>query len=353
MVENKKIELSVVIPVYNAERTLAKSVESIVSQDALGVEIILVDDGSRKECADLCDGLAEESELIRVIHKENGGSLTARVAGIGEARGEYVMFVDSDDTVSPGAIARIRSELDSDTDIFLYDYSVEYLDSGKSKVVKTLDCTETVSFEGEGLKEIYEAFMGERMNTMCATVFRLDAIREIEIPKSEVKLTYGEDRLQKLMCLLSAKKIKYIPHSFYNYLLNETSQSAASRAGNFSQARYLQTKEILLEERKYYPSLGLTNEDICRQDGRELGRIIRLAENAYARNKFSKDTLKEVMDFLASDSLFCEFARIDCLVGTRKHIQKSVRLILKRRIIALGVYWRTCELIRRIKYSKR
>lgn len=93
--------ISVIVPVYNIEKYLERCVTSICKQTYNNLEIILVDDGSTDRSGALCEELAQRDERIRVFHKENGGSSSARNLGIAQARGEYLGFVDSDDYISP------------------------------------------------------------------------------------------------------------------------------------------------------------------------------------------------------------------------------------------------------------
>lgn len=91
---------SVVIPVYNAEKTLRRCVDSLLRQDCSEVELILVNDGSKDGSLEICREYARQYDCVRVIDKPNGGVSTARNAGLDAAQGIYVLFVDSDDYVS-------------------------------------------------------------------------------------------------------------------------------------------------------------------------------------------------------------------------------------------------------------
>lgn len=97
--------VSVIIPVYNVEQYLEKSVMSIVQQTYPYLEIILVDDGSTDRSAEICRELAQKNDQIRVVHKENGGLSSARNAGMKVATGEYIVFLDSDDYVDEDYVA--------------------------------------------------------------------------------------------------------------------------------------------------------------------------------------------------------------------------------------------------------
>lgn len=94
---NDKPLISVIIPIYKAEKYIEKCVRCVMSQTYQNLEIILVDDGSPDESGAICETLAKEDARIRVIHKENGGAATARNAGLDIMTGEYIAFVDADD----------------------------------------------------------------------------------------------------------------------------------------------------------------------------------------------------------------------------------------------------------------
>lgn len=93
-------EISIIVPVYNAEKYLHRCVDSILNQTFADFELIIVDDGSCDNCAVICDQYAITDNRVCVIHKQNGGVSSARNAGIEIARGKYIMFCDSDDYVS-------------------------------------------------------------------------------------------------------------------------------------------------------------------------------------------------------------------------------------------------------------
>lgn len=102
--EDKKL-VSVIIPVYKTEKYLQKAVDSVLNQTYKNIEIILVDDGSPDSSPEICDNLANQFENIVVIHKDNGGLSSARNAGIEEINGEYVFFLDSDDSIEETTLA--------------------------------------------------------------------------------------------------------------------------------------------------------------------------------------------------------------------------------------------------------
>lgn len=105
--EKSEPEISVIVPVYKVERFLPACIDSLLAQTFADFELILVDDGSPDNCPALCDAAAEKDNRVRVLHKANGGVSTARNAGLDMARGKWIAFVDSDDSVQPDYLEKM------------------------------------------------------------------------------------------------------------------------------------------------------------------------------------------------------------------------------------------------------
>lgn len=116
------MKLSVIIPVYRVEDTLDRCVESVLAQDCHDMELILVDDGSPDSCGQRCDEWAQKDRRIKAIHQPNGGLSKARNAGIGQATGDYITFVDSDDHVAPGTYAALMEQLSQHPEYDLLEF---------------------------------------------------------------------------------------------------------------------------------------------------------------------------------------------------------------------------------------
>ena len=171
--------LSVIVPVYNNEKYLEECVNSILHQTYTNVDIILVNDGSRDNSGKLCDELAKRDDRIRVIHKENGGAISARREGCFEAKANYVTFVDSDDWIEPD----------------MYHYLMEELLSHKADIVtsgfvlgfgQVHDGLKAGVYEGELLQQYVfgkmiqdkDTFSGGMISSVCNKIFRKDLIQE-------------------------------------------------------------------------------------------------------------------------------------------------------------------------------
>lgn len=125
-----EIKVSVIIPVYQVEMYLERAVDSVLAQTLPEIEMILVDDGSEDASPQICDRYAEEyPDRVKVIHKDNQGLGLARNSGLELARGEYVAFLDSDDTVEPEMYEELYAKaVEGQYDIVMCDVQIQYVE---------------------------------------------------------------------------------------------------------------------------------------------------------------------------------------------------------------------------------
>ena len=142
-------KVSVIVPIYNVENYLDNCVQSILRQTYRNLEILLVDDGSPDRCPQMCDKYARQDERIRVIHKENGGLGDARNAGIREATGKYLLYVDSDDRIREDLVSvTVEAAERVQADIVIFDYAGE-MPNGQQTELFTFDLPEGRAFCAE------------------------------------------------------------------------------------------------------------------------------------------------------------------------------------------------------------
>ena len=105
------MRFSLIVPIYNVEKYVRKCVDSILAQTFTDFEALLVDDGGKDNCPQICDEYAKKDPRVRVIHKPNGGLISARNAGVLAAKGDYVLYVDGDDWTKPNMLAFVEEKL--------------------------------------------------------------------------------------------------------------------------------------------------------------------------------------------------------------------------------------------------
>lgn len=205
--------ISVIVPVYNTVQYLRKCVASLLEDAAVQYEILLIDDGSTDQISgELCDVLAaEHPDVIRVIHQKNKGLGGARNTGIQEARGDFLFFVDSDDTVVPGTINKLQglTERYPDVDIFSFGFLTED-ENGIHPYEKERPFTAETPFT---LLERPEYLL--LLPSACCRIWRRSLFIENEIWFPE-RVWYEDIRtVTKLFPL--AKEILWIPETLYVY----------------------------------------------------------------------------------------------------------------------------------------
>lgn len=214
-------KLSIIIPVYNTESYIGSCVESILCQNLSDIEIVLVDDGSNDSSGVICDNLARSDNRIKVFHKPNAGVSSARNIGIREARGEWIMFVDSDDSLKLNSLQFILNKIDSDVGLVVAGYEVVEVNG------KVASSAGTGRFDGAEVKldkvrSAIKLYEDECYQFYCvAKLYRRDVMRDNGIAFNE-SIYYNEDKLFVVdyLCSLDNKyKVVFVPHPIYIYAL--------------------------------------------------------------------------------------------------------------------------------------
>lgn len=210
--------ISIIIPVYNAEKYLNACIDSVLNQTYSNIEIVLVNDGSKDSSGEICNQYQSNDSRIKVIHLENGGVSRARNKGIEVCSGEYITFVDSDDTIDPDYIKSFHDSFIDGVEIYIQGINI----------IRRNGTIDNVSYKVIGIMRIYECFNN---NVLCAhgyaacKMYHSSLIKNNNIGFHE-EIKFSEDLLFILQCLLFTDKIKYINKSGYNYFLREGNASS-------------------------------------------------------------------------------------------------------------------------------
>jgi len=206
---NKKILISVIIPVYNVENYLCRCVESVLIQDYSDLEIILVNDGSTDKSSQMCDSLAEKDSRIVVLHKENGGLSSARNAGLDICKGEYISFIDSDDWIEQGMYSTLLSAIESEA-VLLACCGRNDVTSG----IKTVGLCHTTNEVIDSQEAIRRILLWDNMDSSaCDKLFHRTLFNDFRFPIGRI----SEDVAVMYKIIDCAKKIALVATPFYNY----------------------------------------------------------------------------------------------------------------------------------------
>ena len=212
------MDLSIIVPIYNANNWLKECIRSIRPTTRILLEIILVDDGSTDNSSRLCDELAEEDHRIKILHKQNGGVSSARNSGLNLASGKYVMFLDADDTmIEFGWNAIEECLVSANCDLYVFSYNI-YSINKKSTPVDL--CKHIKSDDLESFDKIL--LTTPLLNTCWAKLYRLDTIKKNNIYfDTEIKI--GEDLIFLLNYRRHINSLKILNVRVMNYIENHLS----------------------------------------------------------------------------------------------------------------------------------
>lgn len=221
---------SVIVPAYNCAGTLESTVRGIRLSGLYDYEIILVDDGSTDGTAALCDELSGKFAEIRCVHQQNAGVSAARNRGIAEARGEYLWFVDADDTVDEGSLADAAKVVEEQKpDMLIFGMSFDFYHKGKvyrrESLVPPYDGAILLEQLKSHFKEFYECnSLTPVWNKFC----RKDIIVEHKIAFHK-DMILMEDFLFVLELLAHCENIYCVPKAIYRYKQAENEKNAFRR----------------------------------------------------------------------------------------------------------------------------
>lgn len=210
--------LSVIVPVYNVEKYLCRCLDSIIAQDYSPMEIILVDDGSPDNCGAICDEYTQKYKFIKNIHKENGGLSSARNAGLDVAKGEYISFIDSDDSILPGMYSEMIHKLEGNN-LDMISCEPQIIKNGKIKK-KHVNGSLVIYNTREGVIDC----LANNGSFVASKIYRRTAIGNIRFPEGRVY----EDVAIMWRFIANCKRIGYWDKIFYNYYFNSDSISKNS-----------------------------------------------------------------------------------------------------------------------------
>lgn len=216
---------SVIVPIYKVEKYLPQCIESILAQTHKDFELILIDDGSPDNCPQICDAYAEKDSRVRVIHKRNGGLVSARKAGLKIAQGEYVCFVDGDDFVSNDMLETYERTLGGKkVDVIFTGHSEYY---GNGEIIKAHQKVKNGFYDQNDLQtEFYRQMLSTKpffrfyiQPSVWSKCFRKQ-IADLVYRNIPDNISLGEDVAATYAILLKATSATVIDYCGYMYRQN-------------------------------------------------------------------------------------------------------------------------------------
>lgn len=337
---------SVIVPIYKVEKYLTRCIESIITQTYTDFELILVDDGSPDNCPAICDEYASKDARIKVIHKENGGLVSARQAGIRVATGDYVFHVDGDDAVLPDALEsayEIISKYGPDMVSFSHIRCIDLVEGEKVEDIADEGLYNKKAMEenlypkllsDKNMKNLFYFLWGKAIKRELATKFQLLV---------NTKISQGEDVSCTTPYYLEAETVYMSKKAIYLYTVRSDSLTT-----NFKTAQITQIEDTII---------GLNKLDINKPDdfAEQISRysfFMCLAILAAAAEGDHFEVIKELKE-LISGSLHKEEIKKACFENITIKTRISL-FLMKRNMIGLTFYFLyLCKQIKNIRKGRK
>lgn len=331
--------ISVIVPVYNAEKYLQKCLDSILEQTYKNLEIIIINDGSTDNSGQICQEYEKQDDRIVYIEKENSGVSDTRNAGMDRMTGPYVTFVDSDDWLEPNYVKFLYEKLiEHQADIVVGNYTSFNESNSVFYFHTSADYYEKVYDNKSVIPCLYDAkeLLKSALIVPWGKIYKKEIIANFRFPIDRI----GEDALFNLKALLGSKKVVYVNKSAYIYRVREGSLS------NTWSDKWIRDAIYIIEERlSLLASLGYPLSEHRRAYKMSLDYISSEAYNRGLANSHELNYIKEkkmLLDRLLPQSkedkkavvLAADFSNLDQVVTTIKSIcyhNRSVRFYIINR----------------------
>lgn len=240
--------ITIIMPAYNCEKTVSRSVESILKQTYKKFEVIIVNDGSTDRTKSICESFNDRR--IKVITTENGGPSAARNVALKESKGKYIMFIDSDDIYIENALEVMLEKIEKDGyDIVTANYIS--FDKRNKKYYKR-----TKALETQKKNDIYKYidYLQNKglFNTNWNKIYKSEIIKKNKILFDEKK-EIGEDAKFNFEYMKYVKRCSYISEAIYNYYLNDNGLTIKNKESRAARLLNFFEDQLLYYEQQKYP----------------------------------------------------------------------------------------------------
>ena len=301
--QNDKV--SIIVPIFNAEDTITRCLNSILTQTYQNLEIILINDGSKDNSLDIIVKYAKNDKRIKIINKENSGVSDTRNIGIKESTGKYLLFIDADDYIDTKAInCLVRMINKYNVDIIRYNGYIENK-KGKMTRIEFPIFNEKVLSSKDNKKEIIELINHPSKSIRCYSPLLF--LKNYEIISFNKKLSYLEDKVFYLENLLNNKTILFWNEPLYYYTYNNNSVTK-------NLDKYIDNIERIFETKSYIKEI-LTKNFYKNED---------LLDTSYATLILYR------LEYLVDNTNYKKFKKVISKIKNKIYIKKENLIYLNK-----------------------
>ncbi len=326
------VKVSIIIPVYNAEKTIEKCLESIINQKYENLEIILVNDGSTDNSKEILEQYKEKDSRIILINKENTGVSDTRNIGIEKATGDYIMFVDADDTVEKNILKRNLSIIDEKKiDVLKYNYHIVNSKKGIIKNQENYNKYADKILSENDIEAFIDDLLESKFNGYVWTLIIKKSI--IQNVRFNTQIGMKEDLLFYIELLNNVKSMYFLNENLYNHYENDASVCRSSKYYYRNFEDYVKVNKLLidtLKEQNQYTS--------SREENITISTILGLESVFYKlcrQHKVNIEELDKMLDDINANKIINSDVNLSEI---KSQIKISIFLIRKKKKYVLIVF---------------
>ena len=336
---------SVLIPLYNAEKYISECLDSILCQSFHDYEIVIVDDGSTDNSGFIADSYQKKyPEVIRIVHKKNSGVLLTRRIALREAKGDYILWVDSDDFIKPNLLQSLFEQIQSHApDMIIYNYEED-----SEKVFHSLLIPGDCIIEKSQKDILYrQLLLGRNMNELCTKCIKRSIVDVNTDYSAFSHVRMGDDLFCLLPIIDAANTVVYLDHSFYWSRVVSTSIIHTNSFRCYSSYRTIFEREDQYLE-KWFPENSDRNAVRDVFANRVIDCIVQCANTRKMRIKDYLTFVRKIREDETKNPIFSKGNRkLPSLV-----YQFYYRLFLKKHDLRLFYFIKFVSCISAIKHHK-
>lgn len=281
------MKISIIVPIYNKESYLDKSLTSISEQSYKDIEVLLIDDGSTDSSGKICKSFCEKDSRFKYIYKQNGGVSSARNAGLIEATGDFIGFVDPDDFINKEMYHTLINQADID-ELDIVACGINIIDG--DNVTKIVNSDNEYYNSCKALENLLR-WSYDVSPYLWNKIFRKNVLEGIKFDEA---LSVGEDRLFIFESLLKIRRYKVINKCLYSYVRNADSLVGLSYNGKAAKSSINSDYKILsLCKEKYQSYVEMAQCSLGLNAYFQLCRIIKSSKSIKKERRYFKDIFVE------------------------------------------------------------
>ena len=257
------VKITVVIPAYNVEKYIGKTIESVLNQTFDSYEVIVVDDGSKDKTGIICDEYAADNSRLKVVHQDNGGVMSARLKGVEYANGEWISFLDGDDRLPQDSLEELYACISDKIDVVWGD-SIFIDEDGNNIKVPSSVCS-----EGEICISLYKKLISGKPIALHGLLFRKTLFNEPII--IDRRVVNNEDQIYNLFLSGRIRRVYKLNKVIHHYLIRQDGVSSRKFSVDYWYFVFQYVKDNYLKyglEQKFYELYILTRiSSLVRAEG--------------------------------------------------------------------------------------